>query len=156
MTFELDLTCIKIKWYTKFQINMSKHVGEKCGKLWRTDGRMDGRTRTDGRTDGHHHTIIRPVSFSWHLLCYFSPLGRVNNFWLSAIEAVAMRCICRLWHIGLGFLKFSLNRFASLILIVCLTSHATLFQLYMWQHIDVQAEWRSLTYGRAPNAIDIS
>ena len=42
---------------------MSKHVGEKCGKLWRTDGRTDGRRpgQTDGRTDGHHHTIIRPV-----------------------------------------------------------------------------------------------
>ena len=59
MAFELDLTCITIKWYTKYQINMSKHVGEKCGKLWRTDGRRPGRTET--RTDGHHHTIIRPV-----------------------------------------------------------------------------------------------
>ena len=39
----------------------------------------------------------------------------------------------------------------------CLTSHATIFQLYMWRHIDVQADWRrSWTYGRAPNAIDIS
>ena len=47
MAFKLDLMCIKIKWYTKFQMNMSKHVGEKCGKLW--------------WTDGHHHTIIRPV-----------------------------------------------------------------------------------------------
>ena len=54
MAFELDLTCIKIKCYTKFQINMSKHVGEKCGKLWRTDGRRPG------RTDGHHHTIYVP------------------------------------------------------------------------------------------------
>ena len=26
----------------------------------------------------------------------------------------------------------------------------------MWRHIDVQANWRSLTYGRAPNAINIS
>ena len=31
--------CIKIKSYTKFQLNMSKHVREKCGKLWRMDGR---------------------------------------------------------------------------------------------------------------------
>ena len=39
----------------------------------------------------------------------------------------------------------------------CLMSHATIFQLYMWRHIDVQAYWRrSWTYGRAPNAIDIS
>ena len=37
----------------------------------------------------------------------------------------------------------------------CLTSHATIFQLYMWRHIDVQADWRSLTYGRASNTIDI-
>ena len=60
MAFELDLTCIKIKWYTKFQINMSKH--KACRRKVRktvTDGRTE--TRTDGRTDGHHHTIIRPV-----------------------------------------------------------------------------------------------
>ena len=41
--------------------------------------------------------------------------------------------------------------------ICCLTSHAMLFQLYMWQHLDVQADWgRSLTYGRALNAIDFN
>ena len=39
----------------------------------------------------------------------------------------------------------------------CLTSQLTIFQSYMWRHIDVQAVWRrSLTYGLAPNAIDIS
>ena len=39
----------------------------------------------------------------------------------------------------------------------CLTSHATIFQLYMWRHIDVQADWRNnWTYGRAPCAKDIS
>ena len=39
----------------------------------------------------------------------------------------------------------------------CLTSQLTIFQSYMWRHIDVQADWkrRSWTYGRAPNAIDI-
>ena len=48
---ELDRMFIRRKWHAKFQLNMSKHVGEKCGKLW----------LTDGRTDRHHHTIIRPV-----------------------------------------------------------------------------------------------
>ena len=40
----------------------------------------------------------------------------------------------------------------------CLTSQLTIFQSYMWRHIDVQADWRrsSWTYGRAPNAIAIS
>ena len=31
--FELDLTFIKAKPYAKFQVKMSKHVEEKCGKL---------------------------------------------------------------------------------------------------------------------------
>ena len=33
MTLELDLEFIKWKSYTNFQLNVSKHVGEKCGKL---------------------------------------------------------------------------------------------------------------------------
>ena len=42
--------------------------------------------------------------------------------------------------------------------IVGFTSQITIFQLYMWRHIDVQTAWRRLTYMycRAPNAIDIS
>ena len=32
----------------------------------------------------------------------------------------------------------------------CLTSQLTIFQSYMWRHIDVQADWRSCAYGRAP------
>ena len=36
------------------------------------------------------------------------------------------------------------------------TSQLTIFQSYMWWHIDVQADWRSCSYGRAPNAIGIS
>ena len=39
----------------------------------------------------------------------------------------------------------------------CLTSQLTIFQSYMWQHIELQADWRkSWIYSRAPNAIDIS
>ena len=37
------------------------------------------------------------------------------------------------------------------VFIGCLTSQLTIFQSYMWRHIDVQADWRrSWTYGRAP------
>ena len=32
-TFELDLKYSTTKSYAKFQLNMSKHVGENCGKL---------------------------------------------------------------------------------------------------------------------------
>ena len=46
-TLELDLQYSNIKSYAKFQLNMSKYVGEKWDG--RTDGRMD--TRADGRAD---------------------------------------------------------------------------------------------------------
>ena len=49
------------------------------------------------------------------------------------------------------------NFWVELSWIGCLTSQLTIFQSCMWRHIDVQADWRrSWTYGRAPNAIDIS
>ena len=45
----------------------------------------------------------------------------------------------------MSFERFYLNR------IGCFTSHATIFQFYMWRQIDGQAEWRrSWTCGRAP------
>ena len=54
-------------------------------------------------------------------------------------------------------LKITNRKSYELSWICCLTSQLTIFQSYMWRHIDVQADWRrSWTYGRAPNAIDIS
>ena len=51
-----NLICRTIKQsHVQFQLNMSKHVWEKYGKLWWTDGWRPG------RMDRHHHTIIRPV-----------------------------------------------------------------------------------------------
>ena len=46
MQLELDMSCHLLNVYTKFQIDISKHVEEKSGKR--------------GRTDGHCHGIIRP------------------------------------------------------------------------------------------------
>ena len=54
MQLKLDMLCHLLNVYTKFQIDISKHVEEKSGKPGRTDG------RTDGQTDGHCHGIIRP------------------------------------------------------------------------------------------------
>ena len=54
MQLKLDMSCHLQNVYTKFQIDISKHVEEKSGKRGRTDGRMDK------RTDGHCHGIIRP------------------------------------------------------------------------------------------------
>ena len=54
MKLKLDMSCHLLNAYTKFQIDISKHVEKKSGKLGRTDG------RTDGQTDGNCHSIIRP------------------------------------------------------------------------------------------------
>ena len=53
MQLKLDMSCHLLNVYTKFQIDISKHVEEKSGKRGRTDGRTDRRTdgQTDGRTD---------------------------------------------------------------------------------------------------------
>ena len=45
MQLNLDM-CHLLNVYTKFQIDISKHVEEKSGKRGRMDGRTDGR-RTD-------------------------------------------------------------------------------------------------------------
>ena len=60
------------------------------------------------------------------------------------------------FKLNLTFTEFLEDSMEWVSEIGCLTSHATIFQLYMWRHIDVQADWRSCTYGRAPNAIDNS
>ena len=56
-----------------------------------------------------------------------------------------------------GYNKHCYNEHCYSEWIGCLTSQLTIFQSYMWRHIAVQADRRrSWTYGRAPNAIDIS
>ena len=123
MAFELDLTCIKIKWYTKFQIKMSKHVGEKCGKLWRTDGRTDGWTdgdpdgRMDGRTDGHHHTIIRPVWRRAYKKMDFWRYHMISEIFLTNDYRTDWRHQCR-WYIFIKLVKntFSFRKHFSTVL----------------------------------------
>ena len=58
MQLKLDMSCHLLNVYTKFQIDISKHVEKKSGKSGRTDGRTDRRTdgQTDGRTLPRHNT----------------------------------------------------------------------------------------------------
>ena len=41
MQLKLDMSCHPLNVYTKFQIDISKHVEEKSGKPEQTDGRTD-------------------------------------------------------------------------------------------------------------------
>ena len=67
-----NLICSTLKQSrAKFQLNMSKHVGEKCEK--RVDGDLDGRRvgRTDGDMDGRtspYHIVILQIHCG-NLIC---------------------------------------------------------------------------------------
>ena len=64
-TFKLDLKFIKWKSYTEFQLNMSKHVGEKCGRLC-ISSILTSKRGIAPSTRGARVTGCAPVvSFSW-------------------------------------------------------------------------------------------
>ena len=93
------------------------------------------------------------LAFCGHYFSIFWTTRLVEDHWLGFVTRNA-----RMVHIvNLIRLKFCIH-LSEVRWIGCLTSQSTIFQPYMWRHIDVQADWRrsSWTYGRAPNAIDIS
>ena len=51
--YKLALWYIKTKSYTKFELNMSKHVGEKCGKLHICKNLKLKRSITPAKSDGN-------------------------------------------------------------------------------------------------------
>ena len=68
MQLNLDMSCHLLNVYTKFQIDISKHVEEKSGKRGRTDGRTDGRTLPRHNTSRFSNGRIKthsPVDTSW-------------------------------------------------------------------------------------------
>ena len=61
-TLKLALWYIKTKSYTKFELNMSKHVGEKCRKLHICKSLKLKRSITPAKSDGnwwHSNLILR-------------------------------------------------------------------------------------------------
>ena len=76
MTLDFNLTFIKWKSYTKFQLNMSKHIEEKCGKLCISSipNTKRGITPTkidDTRTwsDVHWQKVIYKISAQYAKAC---------------------------------------------------------------------------------------
>ena len=54
MKLKPNMSCHLLNAYTKFPIDISKHVKKKSEKLRRMDG------QTDRQTDGHGHGMIGP------------------------------------------------------------------------------------------------
>ena len=114
----------------------------------------------------HSFPHFSPTCFdilSWNfahdfVLMYY----RVSTSVISLCQFLKELCLFwnleyRKYIVFLSFPLHALTYWAELSWIGFLTSQLTIFQSYMGRHIDVQADWRrSWTYGRAPNAIDIS
>ena len=71
-TLELDLYYNDTKSYAKFQLNMSKHVGEKCGKLHITYILSSQRGITPSKIDAKWRQS--------NLICSTSKQSHVQNF----------------------------------------------------------------------------
>ena len=84
MKLKLNMSCHKLNAYTKFQIDISKHVEKKSGKLGQTDG------QTDRRMDRHRHGIIRPffkrAYNNGHLKILTAILVKQHNTFKTNIE----------------------------------------------------------------------
>ena len=99
---------------------------------------------------GNFNVNVRPELLYFSIWGVYSKTYQKHNLW--PMKTAKTKCA---HHQGDLFDEYILR--VELSWIVCLTSQLTIFQSYMWRHIDVQADWRrSMTYGRAPNAIDIS
>ena len=89
MKLKLDMSCHLLNAYTKFQIDISKHIEKKSGKLGWTDG------RTDGQTDGHCHSIIRPFfkrAYKKDSLCsYMETNGYIGAIHLSLTTHIILK-----------------------------------------------------------------
>ena len=102
MQLKLDMSCHLLNVYTKFQIDISKHVEEKSGKPGRTDGRTDG--QTDRRTDGHCHGIIRPFfkraykNYEWWMGA-FKLSNRLRNCTQNFPGSISKRIVNKIHHV---------------------------------------------------------
>ena len=119
-----------LKRYESTEIDRRTLLHVPSGTLWSTS------------SDTHQVVEVIPTNSAWHgphLTKHF-----ISCYWLSGYFQVLKYVSWWLhntyeWWIG------------------CLESYATIFQSYMLRHRrHVQADWRSCTYGWAPNAIDIS
>ena len=88
MQLELDMSCHLLNVYSKFQIDISKHVEEKSGKRGRTDGQTDGRTLTRHNTSRFSKGRIKIISYNClcvrvKMLVFLTVYHRLPHSWSS-------------------------------------------------------------------------
>ena len=100
MQLKLHMSRHLLNIYTKFQIDISKHVEEKSGKRGRTDGQTD--RRTDGRTYKKLATVTAHCELTVTKMVTASRDWAVIELWPSldwAVIAVIERWLSRDWAV---------------------------------------------------------
>ena len=101
MQIKLDMSCHLLNVYTKFQIDISKHVEEKSGKRGRTDGRTLPRHNTSRFSNGRIKIRFQTRQFGHQWSCQntcWVQLGHVSSA-LSALRPWAAKMAPILWSI---------------------------------------------------------
>ena len=94
MQLKLDMSCHLLNVYTKFQIDISKHVEEKSGKHGRTDGRTDGRTLPRHNTSRFSNGRIKSPENSSEAETWFWWNSNLMCRWLGALLTPPFECFC--------------------------------------------------------------
>ena len=81
MQLKSNMSCHLLNVYTKFQIDISKHVEENSGKRGRTDGRTDGRTLPRHNTSRFSNGRIKraPLLYYVKLCASFQSHGWIQT-----------------------------------------------------------------------------
>ena len=135
MKLKLDMSCHLLNAFTKFEIDISKHVEKKSGKLGRTDG------RTDGQTDGHCHSIIRPFfkrAYKNHIMsanakCIISQVPETSN--LGQNRWCFVPCDLEIWWMTLENNRTSL---------LCCFKLCAIFHSHRWIQTGVTVRKRPI------------
>ena len=117
---------------------MSKHVGEKCGKL------IDGETGwTDGSRPGHHHTIIRPV---WRRAYKTVLLHSIRKVVIYIIEIIPLISIKQIFDINNSKWKYLIFYLFSYII---RTDSIVLWKIQNFDWLISETKWHSCLHNRA-------
>ena len=127
MQLKLDMSCHLLNVYTKFQIDISKHVEEKPGKRGRTDGLTLPRHNTSRFSNGRITTLVQVMACHLLAACHY-----LNQCWLN--EDALEKVVCKMLVIEVLILKRLGHFFQNVILFSNVVQHQCNIFIWNWSN----------------------